>query len=252
MRGLARQRLPARHARQVDEPLAVLLELIRHVVERVDRPSHFVARRAMGCAGLQPPRPVSTGEIAQRRGELLDRPADPVCDQHQRQQRDEPRGTEQDEQRQCKPTTQVALFNRVHEAASVSNLSGQLIHPDAAQVPAVDLDAGLTARTIHTPHVVHALPAGPRDDEALGLPALPERSDLIRPLLRVRLHVRRRASPARERVLLQGITFALVELLRGELERPGQLVELPGCRVAEAAVEERRGDPDGRAERQQG
>ena len=50
VRGLARQRLPARHLRQVDEPLAVLLELIGHVVERVDGPAHLVARRRAGFA----------------------------------------------------------------------------------------------------------------------------------------------------------------------------------------------------------
>ena len=48
VRGLARQRLPARHARQVHQPLAALLELIGHVVERVDGARHFVARAMPG------------------------------------------------------------------------------------------------------------------------------------------------------------------------------------------------------------
>ena len=58
--------------------------------------------------------------------------------------------------------------------------------------------------------------------------------------------------PPGERVLLQRVAFALVELLRGGLERPRQPIELARRRVAEAAVEERRRDPDGGAERQQG
>ncbi len=91
VRGLARQRLPARHPRQVHQPFAALLELIGHVVERVDGARHFVARRdARPLTRLQPPRPVAAGKIGERRGELLDRPADAVRNEHQRQQRDEP------------------------------------------------------------------------------------------------------------------------------------------------------------------
>ena len=254
MRGLARQRLPARHARQVDEPLAVLLELIRHVVERVDGPAHFVARRRHGmCTGLQPSRPVATGEIGERRGELLDRPADAVGDQHQRQQRDEPRRTEQDEQRQRESTPQVARIDRVHEAARLSNLGGQLFHADAAQVAAVDLDAGLAAGTVHAPHVVHALAAGARTRRSARAPRSPRtigRTRATRDAFAAAYVVGRR--PARERVLLQRVAFPLVELLRGGLERPGESIELARCRVAQAAVEERRRDPDGCAERQQG
>jgi hypothetical protein len=56
VRRLPRQRLPAGHARQVHEPLAVLLELIRHVVERADGATHFVARAQTGFrTGIQPP-----------------------------------------------------------------------------------------------------------------------------------------------------------------------------------------------------
>ena len=56
----------------------------------------------------RPSRPVATGEIGERRGELLDRPAHTVGDQHQRQQRQEPCHTEQDEQRQGESAPQVA------------------------------------------------------------------------------------------------------------------------------------------------
>ena len=93
------------------------------------------------AAGLQPSRPVSAGKIGERRGELLDGPADAVGDQHQRQQRDEPCGTEQHEQRQRESPPQVARIDRVHEAARFSNLGGQLLHADAAEVAAEDLDA---------------------------------------------------------------------------------------------------------------
>ena len=54
VRGLARQRLPARHARQVHEPLAVLLELIGHVVERLDGAADLVARRRAPVAAGRP------------------------------------------------------------------------------------------------------------------------------------------------------------------------------------------------------
>ena len=138
------------------------------------------------------------------------------------------------------------------EPARLSNLGGQLFHADAAQITAVDLDAGPAAGTVDAPHVVHALAAGARHAEALGLAALPERSDGLGPLRRVRRRVDRRARPARERVLLQRVAFPLVELFRGVLERPGQSIELARRRISEAAVEERRRDPDGCAERQQG
>ena len=160
VRGLARQRLPARHARQVDEPLAALLELVRHVIEGGNGPAHLVARRgARFPARLQPARPVAAGEIRQRRGELLDRPAHAVGEQHQRQQRDEPRGAEQHEQRQREAPPQIARIDLAHETARLSKLGGQLLHADAAQVTAVDLDATHVAGTVRAPHVVHALAA---------------------------------------------------------------------------------------------
>ena len=216
------------------------------------RPTSSRGGRARFPASLQPSRPVATGEIGQRRGELLDRPAHAVGDQHQRQQRHEPRGTEQHEQRQRESPPQIARIDLVHEAARLSKLRGQLLHADAAQVTAVDLDATHVAGTVRSPHVVHALAAGARHAKALGLAALPERSDGLGPLGRVRRRVHRRRCPARERVLLQRVAFPLVELLRGGLERPRESIELARCRIAQAAVEERRRDPDGGAERQQG
>ena len=198
MRGLARQRLPARHARQVHEPLAALLELIRHVVEGVDGPADLIARRGTGLpAGLEPSRPVATCEIGQARGELLDRPAHAVGDQDQRQQRNQPRGTQQHEQRQRESPPQIARIDLVHEAARLPQLGGQLLHADAAQVAAGDLDATRAAGPVRPPHVVDALAAGPRHAKALGLTALPERSDGLGPLGRVRRRVdRRRVRPA--------------------------------------------------------
>ena len=51
VRGLARERLPARHLREMDEPLAILAQLIGHAVERVDREADFVARGASPARG---------------------------------------------------------------------------------------------------------------------------------------------------------------------------------------------------------
>ena len=194
MRGLARQRLPARHARQVDEPLAVLLELIGHVVERLDRPAPLRRGRATPGArpGVQPSRPVAAGEIGERRGELPDRPADAMSDEHQRQQRDEPRRAEQHEQRQRESAPQVARIDRRHEPPRFPDLRGQLLHADAAEVAAIDLDAGAGAGGADAPHVVHALAVGAGDAEAFGFAALPERSNGLGP---VRAGRRRRRWP---------------------------------------------------------
>ena len=52
--GLARERLPARHAREMDEPFAALSQLIGHAVEGADGALHFVAGVVAGS------RPVST------------------------------------------------------------------------------------------------------------------------------------------------------------------------------------------------
>ena len=67
VRRLSRERLPARHLRQVHEPLAALPQLLGHVVERVDGASDFVARRAV----LDPRRvPVAGRKVGEARGEL--------------------------------------------------------------------------------------------------------------------------------------------------------------------------------------
>jgi hypothetical protein len=204
----------------VHEPLAALFELIRHVVEGVDGTGHFVARlNARLRAGLQPPRPVSAGVIGERGGEILDRPADPVGDENQRQQRDEPGRAEQHEQRQRESSPQVACIDRVDEAARSAKLSGQLFHADATQIAAVDLDAR-AGRIVHPAHVVHALAVRSRYAETLALAALPERSNGLGPRCRVRRREHGRGRPPRERVQLQRVAFALVELLRGGLERP--------------------------------
>ena len=105
----------------MNEPLAVLLELIGHVVERLDRSGHFVASPALSPV-FQPARPVSTSKIGERRGELLYGLADAVSDQHQRQQRDEPRRAEQHEQRERETSAQVARIDRGHEPPRFPNL----------------------------------------------------------------------------------------------------------------------------------
>ena len=55
VRRLAGERLPARHLRQVDEPLAVAPQLLGHVVERVDGASHLVVARSTRCRRSQSP-----------------------------------------------------------------------------------------------------------------------------------------------------------------------------------------------------
>ena len=253
VRGLPRQRLPARHSRQVHQTLSALLELIRHVVERVDGARHFVPRRnARPLTRLQPPRPVAPGKIGERFGELLDRPADAMRDEHQRQQRQRPGRTEEQEQRQRESAPQIPRIDGVDELTGLSKLGGQLFHADAAQITAVDVDPRRTIRGVDPPHVVHALAASTGYAEALGLTALPERSDRLRPPRGVRCRVGRGAHPPGEAVVLQRRAFALVELFGGVLERPGQSIELARRRIAEAAIEERRRDPDGGAERHQG
>ena len=138
------------------------------------------------------------------------------------------------------------------EPARLSKLGGQLLHADAAQVTAEDLDAAPVSGTVGSPHVVHTLAAGPRHAKALRLTALPERADGLWPRGRVRRRVHRRPCPACERVLLQRVAFPLIEQLRGSLERARESVEFARCRIPQAAVEERRRDPHGGAERQQG
>ncbi len=214
---------------------------------------HFVSRgNARPLTRLQPPRPVAPGKIGERRGELLDRPADAVRDEHQRQQRERPCRTEEQEQRQRESAAQIPRVDRVDELPGLSKLGGQLFHADARQITAVDLDFRRAVRPVDPPHVVHTLAASAGDAEALGLTALPERSDRLGPPRRVRCRVGRRVRPPGEGVLLQSVAFALVELLRGVLERPGQAIELARRRIAKAAIEERRRDPDSGAERQQG
>ena len=148
VRRLPRERLPGRHVRQVDQPLAAFPELVRHVIERRHGAADLIARRgARFAARLQPARPVAAGEIRQGRGELLHRPAHTVSDEHERQQRHEPRRSEQQEQGQRESPPQVARIDRVHQRARLSELGGQLLHADAAQVPAVNLDAAPVAGT---------------------------------------------------------------------------------------------------------
>ena len=104
----------------------------------------------------------------------------------------------------------------VHELARLSKLGRQLLHADAAQVAAVDLDAAAVAGP------VRRAACNPRDRRR----SRTRRSARARRSPRTTrtgsghsCRVRRPrtivgAAPARERVLLQRVAFALVELLR--------------------------------------
>ena len=119
MRGLARQRLPARHVRQVDEPLAALLELIRHVVERVDGAPHFVARRAARPPPVSsrrdqsPPAKSVSAAVSCWIGRLT-RCAMSTSGTSETS----PRRAEQHEQRQREAAPQIARFDRRRRAGA--------------------------------------------------------------------------------------------------------------------------------------
>ncbi len=85
VRRLSRERLPARHLRQVHDAVAVRPELLGHVVERVDGASNLVVP-----AGFDPSVPIAARKVGQSGGQLLNRPAHPMRDEHERNQRDEP------------------------------------------------------------------------------------------------------------------------------------------------------------------
>ena len=135
VRGLARERLPARHLGQVDEPLAALPQLIGHAVERVDRACRLHrARLSLRSPPVRARRDQSPAANAvSAAGELLDRPADPVRDEDERRERHEPRCAEQQEQRQREAAPQVAALDRFHQLAGLPQLGRQLLHPDAAR-----------------------------------------------------------------------------------------------------------------------
>src|SRR5262249_29503936 len=145
----------------------------------------------------------------------------------------------------------IACIDRVDETASLSYLRGQLLHAHATEVTAEGLHANPIAGTFRASHVVHSLAVGSRNAEALGLAALPERSDGFWPRRGICREIQRRTSPAGERVPFERIAFALIELFRGVLERPREPIELTRCRIPETAIEERGRDPDGRGKRQQ-
>ena len=70
MRHLARQRLPARHARYVDQPLARVLQLIRHVIERRHRRANFIQPARSQPTSAQPVQ--AAGRPAQERANVID------------------------------------------------------------------------------------------------------------------------------------------------------------------------------------
>ena len=154
------------------------------------------------------------------------------------------------EQREREPAPEVAALDRLDELPRLPELGRELLHANAAQVAAVGL------------HAASARPrrraaAGSRRDRRrspTGRSARPRRCPRTRgprrASRRVRHRVRRRRDAAGQRVLLQRVALALIELPHGGFERARQAIEFAGGRVAEAAIEQRGGDPDRRRQRQ--
>ena len=132
--------------------------------------------------GLEPSRPVARRKVREAFGELLDRPADPMRDEDERRQRDEPRRAEQQEQREREPAPEVAALDRFHELPRLPQLARELLHADAARgrgcTPA---RRAAPAPSSRAPQVVDVIAAGSGQAEPLGLAAVPERPDGVRP-----------------------------------------------------------------------
>ena len=187
MRGLARERLPARHLREVHEPLAALPQLLGHAVERVDRAAHFVAWRRAGSRPVSSRRDQSPAAKSVRPAvSCSNRLADAVRDEDQRRQRDEPRRAEQQEQRQREPAPQVAPLDRLHELrASAAARSRAAPCGCRAGRGCTSRRRACVAAGVASAHVVHVIAAGARQAEPLGLAALPERAHRLGPVGRI-------------------------------------------------------------------
>ena len=180
VRRLARQRLPAGHLRQIHQPLAVSLQLIRHPVERVDGPSHFVITR-----GTQPPVPLSVGKRGQSAGQLPNGGADPMGDDHNRHQGNQPDQRQQQKQRERESAPQVERISLADNRARPHQLARELTHADT-KLTRVHADA-----TVGSPHVLqHDAPpspasSNPRPRRSPRTPA-PYRATPPRPRARMR------------------------------------------------------------------
>jgi hypothetical protein len=144
---------------------------------------------------------------------------------------------------------EIACVHLVDDPSRLRQLRRQIFHAHATELVSVQLDAA--GRAVGPSQVVEAIAARPRDPEPLLLAAVPERTDRGWPPPLLRRAVVPRRNPAVFGVALERGALSLVELLAGGLERARQPIELSRRRVAQAAVEQRRGDEDRRDQRQQ-
>ena len=122
---LARERLPARDLGEMNQPLPALPQLIGHAVESIDRIAYLVSgRRSRIPSRFYTRRPVAGREVGQAFGELPDGLTDPMRDQDQRRQRNDPGRTEQQKQREREAAAKVASLDRFDELPRLSQLAG--------------------------------------------------------------------------------------------------------------------------------
>ena len=155
------------------------------------------------------------------------------------------------EQREREAAPQIAALDRLRRAARVCRSSADSCSMRMPREIAADRPRRRAAPVrVAAPQVVHVIAAGSRQAEALGFAALPERATARASVAASGDGVRRRRDAAGQRVLLQRVALALIELPHGRFERARQPIEFAGRRVAEAAIEQRRRDPDRRGQRQ--
>ncbi len=152
---------------------------------------------------------------------------------------------DQEKKRQREAAPKIARRDRPDERASASELGGQFLHVDAAQVATEDLHA---ARVFS--QKVEMVAARTGHAEPFGFPAVPERPHGVRPIGLVRDGEMHWCHSPGRRIQLQRLPLTLIELPHGPFERARQPIDFASRRVAEAAIEKRRGDPDRRRQGQ--
>ena len=174
VRHLARQRLPARELAQVDQPLGALLELARHVVERLDgAPDLVVAARLRRARSDRPPRACDSPAV-----KLLDRAADAMRQVDQQRQRHQPEaGGEQDIGEQ-KPRCRSLLLHVRGQCAGVVRSRV----PDDPCVRPLRLNRVEPDFRAASHQVIERIAIHAGGDEVLRLIAIRERFDGSRPL----------------------------------------------------------------------
>src|SRR5205085_5216599 len=104
MRHLAGEQLPARDLRQIDEPVAAVLELLGGIVEGLNRSAGFVI-----SLDVETDIQIAGSEFAQAAGQLLDGAADAMSEIDQRNQRDAPYRHNEDDQSNRQPSAKIPL-----------------------------------------------------------------------------------------------------------------------------------------------